>query len=454
MGNQQGKARKPTGDFSKLDALDQLATKYILTQNFQDMKKLSTKPYCDKLIILTGDIIKKFLNEKEIEYLSYKLVNGVPVNKVEKMKVAYLDTNEIKSTTIGKTGLHALDVHNPEIKDRMCKGIAKFYIKIAHLYAAILKTINPLYIFKDVNGKEHHFSLSNKGKIPAGTNVKLTEVNLCTRRINAIKFSNDGKDIKINISKTCDLNRHTQKLGFGTHPNEPSKWGKASVTTRTLGEETGIPELEKLYFDKYDYNTGKYVDMTAESKKQYNKDLSVFYRHFTGKNNYAEWNVSGNKKFSNTPLIDFNASELCKDANSPWNKTYMGKDEGLFKKYANNLKKMMDIAEQNQKNILQILDQVFVWEKKTSDAAKETITINPTLTEKSLDEIVAETRNLILELYYTCEKDFKEGLEIFEAIIKERILKNSEAKSKDLEKKIDSFIMGDENSVVTAPPRQ
>ena len=65
-----------------------------------------------------------------------------------------------------KNILQTLDISNPNTKERMCKGIAKFYIKIAHMYAAILKTINPLYIYKDKYGKEHHFSLLNKDKIP------------------------------------------------------------------------------------------------------------------------------------------------------------------------------------------------------------------------------------------------------------------------------------------------
>ena len=137
MGNQLITPKKSAGDFSKLDVLDQLATKFILTQNFQDMRKLSTKEYCNKLIILTGDIIKNALNEKEIEYLSYKLTDGVPVNQMKKKRIAFLK----------KAAPGTLDVKNHITKDRMCKGIAKFYVKIAHLYAAILKTINPIYIF-------------------------------------------------------------------------------------------------------------------------------------------------------------------------------------------------------------------------------------------------------------------------------------------------------------------
>ena len=100
MGNQQQKATNNNIDNSKalkhLNALDQLATKYILTQNFKDMKRLSTKAYCDKLIILTADVIKNFLNEKEIIYLSHKITDGVPIDKMERQKVVYLDVNNIK----------------------------------------------------------------------------------------------------------------------------------------------------------------------------------------------------------------------------------------------------------------------------------------------------------------------------------------------------------------------
>ena len=47
-----------------------------------------------------------------------------------KGNVLYLDRNDLEK----------LDVSNSVRKRRMCVGIAKFYIKIAHLFAAIVKT--------------------------------------------------------------------------------------------------------------------------------------------------------------------------------------------------------------------------------------------------------------------------------------------------------------------------
>ena len=71
-----------SADFKEADLLDMIAAKYILTQNFKDMEKLSQKAYCDKLVILTSDVIKKFMNEKTIEYMAEKKVgpNNIPKN--------------------------------------------------------------------------------------------------------------------------------------------------------------------------------------------------------------------------------------------------------------------------------------------------------------------------------------------------------------------------------------
>ena len=77
-------------DLEAVDLLDIIATKYILTQNFQDMKKLGQKEYCDKLVILTSDIIKKFMNKREIEYLARRVERGDYYNRLEKKKVMYL----------------------------------------------------------------------------------------------------------------------------------------------------------------------------------------------------------------------------------------------------------------------------------------------------------------------------------------------------------------------------
>ena len=70
MGNTQ---TKQSGK-SLSDIVNQIASKYIRSQNFIDMKNLSKLEYCDKLIILTSKIINKYLDENDVKFLSQKKV--------------------------------------------------------------------------------------------------------------------------------------------------------------------------------------------------------------------------------------------------------------------------------------------------------------------------------------------------------------------------------------------
>ena len=44
------------------DVIDYIATYYILTMDFKSLSKLSEKAYCDKLVVLTSDIIERYFN--------------------------------------------------------------------------------------------------------------------------------------------------------------------------------------------------------------------------------------------------------------------------------------------------------------------------------------------------------------------------------------------------------
>ena len=540
MGLGQSKEKnKFDEDLKPVDMIDIIATKYILTQNFQDMKKLGQKEYCDKLVILTSDIIKKFMNEKEIEYLARRVDRGDYYNRMVKKKVMYLDTNELdpkskqrfskkeledfkkkEEDELGKhlikeyqrrkqrsrdydygyddngmrggnmltnliygrdsdvrsdpyrkqrlsgrrempkknkkTILKELDVRNKDEKDRMCKGIAKFYISIAHLYAAIVKTINPVYVYQDGKGKRHAMSIQNRHKIPRGVTPKLTEINLCSKRINALKSGDVEGKIGINISKTCNLNSKKQTI---TMENEwrPSKWptsdsDRVRVLTRSLGQEPGIPELQQLYWDKYDYVKGNFVEGVMNSGgdavKDYHKDLKEFYTVFTGKKDFDQWNADGQKQFTDIPLTAYHNSELCEGEDAPWKQTYTGKG-GLFTSYANHIKKMIKSAQGTQNELMEVLKELFVIQTAPNKEKTEIVTLNPKLNDESLNKIIAKTRKIIVKLYISCEKDFKDGLDIFEGILSERIIKNAVVKKNTMNALQDKLISQPADSKTT-----
>ena len=81
MGNQISQNNQPINPLSKV--IDYIATEYILTQNFKDMKSLTDTKYCDNLVILTTDIIANNLNHEQVKYLSHRIKNGVEKDEID-----------------------------------------------------------------------------------------------------------------------------------------------------------------------------------------------------------------------------------------------------------------------------------------------------------------------------------------------------------------------------------
>jgi hypothetical protein len=136
----------------------------------------------------------------EITYLAQRVKNGLEVNELDKAKVIFFDRDELAK----------LDVQNSIKKKRLCLGIAKFYIKIAHIFAAIVTTINPVYIYKDAEGNKVKATLYEKGKIPKNTPRDIYKLNICDNRINSLKNHNSlepDSDGNIIVGpKVCNMN--------------------------------------------------------------------------------------------------------------------------------------------------------------------------------------------------------------------------------------------------------
>ena len=123
MGNVQTVKKSGGGATKKtlLKEIDSIAYNLITEQNFQDMKKLESKQYCDKLIILTSKILKKYLNDREIAYLIQRKEKGSVINKMTHDYLAWISRDTLNTVDYGKGGSHT-KVHTE--RTRLCKGIA------------------------------------------------------------------------------------------------------------------------------------------------------------------------------------------------------------------------------------------------------------------------------------------------------------------------------------------
>ena len=584
MGNKASKLPKDAIPFDIRDeknkfklpnVLHLTAAKLISQAKFSDLEKLHDKKYCDGLVILTSKILRHHLSSQEVLWLDRSIRDnaGEPIENFKNEGLVHLE----------KKNIDKLDVKGEEKKQHMCSGIARYYIKIAHLFAAINKTVNPMISWKNAQGK-HLTPIMNKSEVPKNVRTTLSKLNFCTQRIAAIKpLHNTDKNILVK-AKNCNMNIKKENIQIGGgDENEPGffenitnkannfmdntitaskeiindttaktqkaisnvtqeskdmannilqkaenikdtspvqstlitnkftedktenetqnetensndkpvniedsptladdeppveddgdnkqqievtkevkeeiekikqeednelikenvekKYTNKKATSKALTDEIGIPELEALYFDIYDFKKGIFYKKSEKSQKQYDQDVAKFYKTFA-KSDKIPPEI---KKFSDIKLKDFHNQPLCNDEDSPWEKSYHAtpnhKDFDLFQKYAKHIADMTMKNKQNEQKLVAILDQMFAYWIDPQTKVKE-LTISPELTYEKLDKLIPETRDIIIQLYVDCEKDFQEGLNMLEAIIKKRMLVNAENKIERFQQKRDSM---------------
>jgi hypothetical protein len=409
------------------DSLDFIATYYILTLSFQSLRQLNDKKHCTDLVVLTSDIINRYFSDLEVKELAQRVESG-------KQKLVFFNKSDIEN----------LNIPDSETKRGYCDEIAKFYIKIAHVFAAIVTTINPEYTYKDAFGNVVKKSLMQKDTIPSNAQVSVSKINLCSERIDALKGkapekSNDDEEKADELNEEVeDVNELVEEQKGGEekitiHPEICSVNLDKNGETNYLNEEPGINELIDLYFDgDYDYKTGKFLGMTSETEKKFQEDLKRFYLAFTDSDDMP----SDIKKFSDIKLRDYSQKKYCETPQKALTGTYKDK---LFNDYANNLKMMIQSVNKKQDDLLAIINKIFVYVLDPV-TKKDVIRVNPDLTDDGLQEIIDETRNLIVELYLKCEEDFVEGVKIYEAIVESQIFETTQKHIVQLEKEHEKLI--------------
>ena len=359
------------------ELLDYIATYYILTMDFESLQKLSDPKYCDELIVITSEIVGKYFNELEIQYLEQRTKEGVEINDMTKDKVMFLT----------KKHLEDLDIKNDRNKSirkkRVCIGIAKFYVTIANIYAAIITTINPVYIYKDPSGQVIKKDWKEKNDVPKNAEVKNT--NICDERI---------ESLSIGIPKDESISEFDLKPNFCSFNSDNG--------LDILTDEAGIDELNTLYYDVYNYSTGAFDSMSPAAKQDYESDLRTFYYAFTDNDNMPPEIT----KFSDIKLRNISNMEKC--LSGKYAPKHVSKNDSLFMAYASHVKDMIKDTTKKQKDLTGVLNKLFlpVIDPYTKE---KRIRIHPKLNDAELKKYVKKTRDIIVQLYSDCEKKYQEA---------------------------------------------
>ena len=448
MGNVSSSDKKNIDIFSTVNLV---ASDLILKQTLDDMKNLNNSEYCDKLVVITSDVLNNKFNSKEISYIKSQIYGDNVVKSEIKDELKYVLKNQIEN----------LDIKNKKNKMSACKSIAKFYIKLANLWYAIVSTIKPpdtdnskktqevpmvdddsrklmpreglgndnyprklssrdsmnedprMLMRRNINEEPRDLVMRNRmdydqemlmrrypmqgGDVLREGNFK-QNINFCDNRIevlnNLLKETDDG--YKLNRNKLCKFKSYN------------------------LMKEPGIPELENLYFDEYDTETGNLTKMSKKSRLMYERDLKIFYRELVGKSL-----PKSVKRFSDINVNNTDNLEECeKDYNNDLNQTVNENilldksniSEEIFKKYGKAFNKLIVNSKLRRNQLVKIIDKLFISNNIPSTNNIEII-INPNLTSKMLDKLIDNARNIIINIYINCNKDFKDVNKIYDIII-------------------------------------
>jgi len=464
MGNTAGTAATSgmSSESSKQlkDRLNLIATEYIISNDFKNLKLLVNETYCDNLTILTKDILSSRFSSKEIKGLA-------------------------KNDTlfyISKRELQQLEANEKDKKNIRCKQIAKFYVRIAHLFASIITTVYPNW--SETSGPDRN---------------PFSENNFCAARINALAKS-IGQETKTNPGGEVNVN---------IQPSVCSLYSSDS----TAYAAPGFAALEVLYYDQYDETTGTFNKRSGAMQTKYDQDLSMLYEAFTGNssrpseiktfsdikitalpkrisecssnrplaqppsptppppqsgqtqqfggqglgsgqngfpgyapapapsgtniappNNIASLMMKNQKELDDIKLkaeskeaaIKAERSNMTGILSTSWSV----KKNNSFSDYVSHIKMMISKSEKIKASLLGIIDKMFIIVKPETGRAK--ITIHPSLTSETLDQLVSQTRDIIIQLYLGCERDFYKGMGLLRVIIETKMQETMDASLSEL----------------------
>jgi len=119
----------------------------------------------------------------------------------------------------------------------------------------------------------------------------------------------------------------------------------------------------------------------------------------------------------------------------------------LFVDYAENTKKMIQTAADNQSKLLSVINELFTYVIDPY-SGKKVIRINPKLNEEFLQKAVEKTRRFIVDLYIKCETDYVTGVKLYEAIVESKILETTQKQIENLKNEAKKIITDTQKSTV------
>ena len=406
--------------------IDAAVTKVILDSTFTDLTNLANEKKCNRLVKKATRVFQQSKDTVDLELLRQQLYNNQ--THVE----GRVKTSEKHNDSKIKT---------PQIQNvkKKCLQISKFYVLFAHLFACIISTMNP------------SFKIESNKKEKTKEEKETPSLDFCTHRIEELvnRELNENSDgdflvkpniCKTNLSKNGDPLRFTDLPGmkalqelYKSDTDEMEKEDARFLYTAFTGKDAPdtIRHMDQIPLKTYNNDEecrgqkGGVSDDEDEKKREERRDKER--RDLEKERMFYYYNERDRKK---------NDEENARIG--IYLKGVVGSlKERLFSEYVQHIKEMIQRAESNRSNLLEILSEMFVYTYDESGGGNiNGVVINPSLTYNKLQSLVVRTRRIVINLYTDCEEDYKTGLDIFFAIVQEKIAMKLSVQEASLKKQL------------------
>ena len=322
MGNTQG---KDTFKNKMLQTISEIEKEYLLKTQFNELRDLRNEEKCNNLVILTSEVFDKNFNSTELTWLKQHQMKGLngEVQIIDK-KVTDPNLRFITRQTLTQVNTPGDKKSLSKVeRTRICNSIAKYYVKILHVFSAIAAVVG----YDSSTGKDVEKMLRFSDDFRKMTNLSrnpLQNKDFCSKRMELLL----GRTLSQESLNSKDKKKTIQPILCD------------SQSGRTIKDVYGINQLDKLYQSEYDYNKRAYK-LSDKSKKQKQEDLKLFYKVFIG-NDYNEKENGFLKSFGQIALIDLSRHPFCKS--NKWRESISETDinSQLIGEYAENLRAMIN----------------------------------------------------------------------------------------------------------------
>jgi hypothetical protein len=384
--------------------IDDIAINYILTQNSIDLIRFTDKEYYDNVIVLTANILKSNLNNVELGILNDRVQFGDNINGDNKLFVK------------SESQLKEISIKNDKVKEKALHYVSKFYVKIMTIFSAIVATIDPKYI-NETDGQIFSLKDYDDFKYIDGQSIKLyslmNPMGLIMKRLNILKNKMYQNKEENGVSEYVTINPGEKfcKMNEGASGND-NHTGKM-----TLQNEIGIKELDRLYYDIYDYDDQAWSKKSEKMEQIYERDLDKFYTIFTGNNVRPDYV----KSFEDIELLQYHNLIRCKNEDF-FKDIMLSRNDPLLIKYTTKIDEIHNMVFKKKQELLFVLQSLFlVKENQTENGINDKrIVLNPDLNLEMLKKSQEKVKDIILDMYTHCEYCFIQALMIYELIYNEK----------------------------------